>query len=189
MAKKQTRKSPELSSDNVEGNVDKIREILFGGQMRDYEQRFAGLETRLISNIELMSKNFEKRVGRLETYVKRETEKLADQVKTERKARREDGKQGAKGLKELKELSQQFESWCVELEEQIGSETQDLRGILQEQSEELAGMVHDSHEQLSKALAAETRTLADGKLTRDDMAALLTDLALRLKKDNRTSDA
>ena len=48
-----------------------------------------------------------------------------------------------------------------ELEEQIGSETQELRGILQEQSEELSGMIQDTHEQLSKDLTAETRTLAD----------------------------
>jgi hypothetical protein len=106
-------------------------------------------------------------------------------VKEERKARREDGKQGAT---ELKELAQQVESWCVELEEQIGSETQDLRGILQEQSEELSGMIHDTHDQLSKSLATETRNLAEGKLAREDMAALLTEVALRLKKDFKLPD-
>ena len=30
------------------GNVDKIRDILFGGQMRDYERRFQELEDRLL---------------------------------------------------------------------------------------------------------------------------------------------
>ena len=29
------------------GNIDKVRDILFGGQMRDYERRFAKLEERL----------------------------------------------------------------------------------------------------------------------------------------------
>lgn len=186
MAKKQTRNQSGLSVDNVDGNVDKIRDILFGGQMRDYEQRFADLEKRLTKNIELVSSNFDKRVERLNSYAKREIEKLSDQVKEERKARREDGKQGAS---DLKELSQQLESWCAELEEQIGSETQDLRGILQEQGEELSGMIHDTHEQLSKTLTAETRDLADGKLARDDLAALLTEVALRLKKDFKLPDA
>ncbi|MDH3616557.1 MAG: hypothetical protein OEQ90_08805 [Gammaproteobacteria bacterium] len=186
MAKKQTQNQAGLSADNVDGNVDKIREILFGGQMRDYEQRFADLETRLTKNIELISNNFEKRMDRLNTFAKREIEKLAEQVKEERKARRDDGRKGAR---EFKELAQQLESWCAELEEQIGSETQDLRGILQEQSEELSGMIHDTHEQLSKTLAVETRSLADGKLARDDMAALLTAVALRLKKDFKLPDA
>lgn len=180
MAKKQIRNQPGVSTDNVDGNVDKIREILFGGQMRDYEQRFQDLENRLTRNIEVMSSNFEKRVDRLDAFAKREIEKLVEQVKDERKARREDGKQGAR---DYKELAQQVESWYAELEEQIGSETQDLRGTLQEQSEELAGMIHDTHEQLSKNLASETRSLADDKLAREDMAALLTEVALRLKKD------
>lgn len=180
MAKKQVRNQTGIPADNVDGNVDKIREILFGGQMRDYEQRFQDLENRLTRNIELMTSNFEKRVDRLDAFAKREIEKLVEQLKDERKARREDGKQGAK---EYKELAQQVESWYAELEEQIGSETQDLRGTLQEQGEELAGMIHDTHEQLSKNLATETRSLADDKLAREDMAALLTEVALRLKKD------
>lgn len=186
MARKQIRKESGLSAENVDGNVDKIREILFGGQMRDYEQRFADLEARLTKNIEHISNAFEKRVERLNTFAKREIEKLAEQVKDERKARREDGRQGAR---EYKELAQQLESWCAELEEQIGTETQDLRGLLQEQGEELSGTIHDTHEQLSKNLATETRNLADGKLAREDMAALLTEVALRLKKDFKLPDA
>jgi Sec-independent protein translocase protein TatA len=186
MAKKQTRNQDGLATDNVDGNVDKIREILFGGQMRDYEQRFADLETRLTKQIESIANGFEKRIDRLDTFAKREIEKLVEQVKEERKARREDGKLGSK---ELKGLAQQLESWCGELEEQIGSETQELRGQLQEQSEELSGMVSDAHDQLSKSLAEETKNLADGKLAREDLAAILAELSSRLKKDSRSSGA
>jgi hypothetical protein len=65
-----------MSSDNEDGNVDKIRDILFGGQMRDYERRFSDLEKRLTKNIELISTNFEKRMDRLNAFAKREVEKL-----------------------------------------------------------------------------------------------------------------
>ena len=186
MTRKQRQNPAGMSAEDTEGNVDKIREILFGGQMRDYEQRFADLEKRLTKNIELISGNFEKRIDRLNTYAKREIEKLSEQVKDERKARREEGKQGSR---ELKDLAQQVETWCVELEEQIGTEAQDLRGLLQEQGEELNGLISDTHDQLSKTLASETRSLADDKLAREDMAALLTEVALRLKKDFKLPDA
>lgn len=186
MAKKQTRNQGALATDNVDGNVDKIREILFGGQMRDYEQRFADLETRLAKNVEQISSGFEKRLDRLDIFARRELEKLAEQVKDERKARRDEGKQGSK---ELKELAQQLESWCAELEEQIGSETQQLRGLLSEQGEEMSGMISDTHDQLSKSLAAETRSLADGKLAHEDLATVLTELAARLKKDAKSAGA
>ena len=184
MAKKQTQVG--LSAENAEGNVDKIREILFGGQMRDYEQRFAELEKRLTKNIDMIANNFEKRIERLNTYARREIEKLSGQIKEERKARREDGKQGAR---DLKDLGQQVESWYVELEDQVNNETQGLRGLLQEQGEELSTMIREAHEEMSAALASETRNLADDKLAREDMAALLTEVALRLRKDFKLPDS
>lgn len=186
MAKKQTRKAPEVNLDNTDGNVDKIREILFGGQMRDYEQRFADLEDRLTRSVEVMSGNLEKRIERLDAYAKREMDKLGDQFKEERQARRKDEKTSAR---ELKDLSKQVETWCAELEEEIESESQTLRRSLQEQSEELSGMVSDVHDQLSKSLSGETRNLADAKLAREDMADLLAEMALRLKKDLKLPDA
>lgn len=186
MAKKQSRKATEVDLENTDGNVDKIREILFGGQMRDYEQRFADLEDRLTRNIEVMSRNMEKRVDRLDAYAKRELEKLGDQFKEERQARRKDDKSSAR---ELKDLANQVEAWCGELEEGLGEESQTLRRSLQEQSEELSGMISDVHEELSKSLSGETRNLADAKLAREDMADLLAEMALRLKKDLKLPDA
>lgn len=186
MVKKQNQKLSGVSAENVDGNVDKIRDILFGGQMRDYEQRFADLEARLTQNIERVSSNFEKQVERLNAFAKREIEKLNQQLKDERKARRDEGKQASRGHKEL---AQQVESWCAELEEQIGGETHELRGLLQEQAEELSGMVRDTHEQVSKNLAVETRHLADTKLASADLAAVLAEVALRLKKDSKLPDA
>ena len=35
-------------------NVDKIRDILFGAQMRDYDKRFARLEDRLMKDAEAL---------------------------------------------------------------------------------------------------------------------------------------
>jgi len=139
MARKQIRKESGLSAENVDGNVDKIREILFGGQMRDYEQRFADLEARLTKNIEHISNAFEKRVERLNTFAKREIEKLAEQVKDERKARREDGRQGAR---EYKELAQQLESWCAELEEQAHADDSVVS---------VTSQIHDVHAQSARA--------------------------------------
>ena len=43
------------------GNVDKIRDILFGSQMRDYETRFARLEETLAKEISDMLEKIEVR--------------------------------------------------------------------------------------------------------------------------------
>lgn len=186
MARKQTKNQADVANGDVDGNVDKIREILFGGQMRDYEQRFADLEKRLTKNIEQLSSSLEKRLDRLDNYAKREIDKLAEQVKTERKARTDDGRKGAR---EIKELGQQVESWYAELEDHVESETRNLRTLLQEYNDELSAAMQDNYEQLNKNIDSEARNLADAKLARDDLAALFTEFGLRLKKDFKLPDA
>ena len=55
------------AGEDVEGNVDQIREILFGGQMRDYDSRFDDLENQLVQRMERMSSEFEKRIEQATT--------------------------------------------------------------------------------------------------------------------------
>ena len=40
--------APNAADDASGGSVDKIRDILFGAQMRDYDRRFTRLEERLL---------------------------------------------------------------------------------------------------------------------------------------------
>ena len=166
--------------DEMDGNVDKIRDILFGGQMRDYDKRFADMEKRLSVHVERLSSDFEKRIERLNAYTKREVEKLSEQLKTERKDRIADDKQGSK---DLKDLSQQVEAWFGEVEDQLESETKDLRNSLHDQNEDLSTLIRQTRDEINTALTEETRDLAEVKVGREDLAGLFAEVALRLKKD------
>lgn len=179
MARKQSQKQGS-SKEEMEGNVDKIREILFGGQMRDYEGRFADLEKRVIQQIERTNAELEKRITRLDTYAKREVDKLAERIRSEHKERLADSKSGSQ---ELKDVTEQIETWFGEVEDRLDNDTKQLRESLDEQNEELSALIASTRDQLNAALTSETRDLADAKLAREDLAGLLTEVALRLKKD------
>lgn len=179
MAKKQSRKRS-VAGEEIDGNVDKIREILFGGQMRDYEGRFADLEKRLTQRIDQLGGELDKRIERLNTYAKREVDKLSERLKSERKDRLADGKSGSR---DLKDLSQQVESWLGEVEDRLDVESKDLRNAMHEQSEELAGLIAETRDQLNAAIGDEARELQDAKLAREDLAGLLSEVAMRLKND------
>lgn len=179
MARKQNQSRPGVDGAGIDGNVDKIREILFGGQMRDYEQRFVDLEKRLTKSIEQASATIEKHLEQLNNFTRREVEKLAAQVKAERKARLDEGKNSNR---EVKQLAQQLETWGAGLEEQIDNESRELRAIVKEQSDNLSGLLEEAYEELGKTIAAETRQLADSKLAHDELAGMLTEVAARLKK-------
>ena len=174
---KQTQRA---TGEEVEGNVDQIREILFGGQMRDYDSRFADLDNQISQRLDRMSAEFEKRIERLNSYTKREIDKLSERIKTERKDRVADAKNGAR---DLKDMTNQVESWFGEVEDRLDTESKDLRNALHDQSEELAALITETRDHLNSALVSETRNLAENKLAREDLAGLLSEVALRLTKD------
>lgn len=165
---------------DADANVDKIRDILFGGQMRDYEKRFAALEKRLADSIDRTTRDMEKRIERLDTFTRREFEKLGEQLKTERKERTAEGKKSAT---ELTEYADQVEGWFAEVEERLSEETKDIRESLHEQSNDMAGQLSKVQGTLQDELSRETDELASQKVAREDLAALFSELALRLNKD------
>ena len=182
MTKKQSQRRPARTTeaDDVEGNVDKIRDILFGSQMRDYEQRLESTEKRLMDAIERAARDVERRIDRLDKYARREVDKLSDQIKEERKTRAAEGKSSAG---ELNSLVQQVEAWFAEVDEQLAGESRELRNVLHDQGEELTARIGEARSQLQDSLQKETSGLKDEKLSREDMAALLTEVAMRLNKD------
>lgn len=182
MTRKQTSKTNTKVTDDgdVEGNVDKIRDILFGGQMRDYDQRFAELEKKLGQSIERLNRDLEKRVDRLDSYARREIDKLSEKISSEKKDRVADSKKGAG---EFREFTDQVESWFAEVDEQLASDTKDLRSSIHEQNEALSDLIRETRDQLNEAIASESRDLADSKLAREDLAGLLSEVALRLQND------
>src|SRR5712692_10300209 len=95
-------KDPELNSasngDSGEvANVDKIRDILFGSQMRDYEKRFARMEDRLAKDAAALREDLKKRFDALESFAKQEIESVGQRLKGEKSER----------LEALKELSRE----------------------------------------------------------------------------------
>ena len=69
------------------GNLDKVRDLLFGGQMRDYDRKFARLEERLVKETADLRDEVKKRLAALEAYMKAEVESLSDRLRAEQDGR------------------------------------------------------------------------------------------------------
>src|SRR5579863_9865008 len=117
-ARSQGGNNPEL--ENHEGaNVDKIRDILFGSQMRDYDKRFGRLEDRLIKDAESLREEMKKRFESLEGFVQKELESLSHRLKSEKSERSE-------ALKDLgtqhRESAKTIEKRVTTLDDQLAAE-------------------------------------------------------------------
>src|SRR5271168_3544065 len=119
-------------------NVDKIRDILFGSQMRDYEKRFVRLEERLAKASDALRDDLKKRFDSLESFVQQEMEALSQRLKTEKSERVE-------ALKELtretRDNAKSLEKKLSQLEEQLSSAQGDLRSRILEQSKSLGNEI------------------------------------------------
>ena len=159
------------------GNVDKIRDILFGTQMRDYESRFNRLEETLIKEtLEIRDTN-RKKFEQLEAFVRKEFEAVQTRIKAERDVRTETASQMAR---ELKDLTDALSRRIRDLDDRGTTTERDLRNDLLQQTRDLTEEIRARHEELSAVLDRRVHELRDGKTDRATLASLFTEVALRL---------
>jgi hypothetical protein len=166
-------------------NVDKIRDILFGSNMREYEKRFARLEERLTKSSDALRDDLKKRFDTLESYVREEMESNNQRLKAEKAERNE-------GLKELtretRDSSKSIEKKLSQLEEQLTSAQADLRSRILDQSKALSNQIQKTKDDLEAALESEAEALRTDKTDRLQLADLFTELSMRLKDELELPD-
>jgi hypothetical protein len=115
--------------------VDKIRELLFGNQMQDYDRRFSVLEERFQQRMREMEAESARSLGNLESSIKKQLESIAGQVRQEQDLRSDADKELGRGLREqiqaldkrLGQVSDQVARLEREFTERLGHEVQTLR--------------------------------------------------------------
>ncbi|HEX8775409.1 MAG TPA: hypothetical protein VF735_17700 [Pyrinomonadaceae bacterium] len=162
------------------GNIDKIRDILFGVQMRDYEKRFTRLEERLIKESNNLRDDTKKRFDALELYLKNELESLTERLTAEQNARNENAESLAQGIKDT---ARAFEKRAAQMDEQSTRSQRELRQQILDQSKSLNDEIRQKYEELTTLLQREAEELRADKTDRSALAALFTEVAMRLNND------
>ncbi len=162
------------------GNIDKVRDILFGGQMRDYERRFAKLEERLARDTAELKDEVKKRLAALTEFVKHETETLAGRIKTEHDERTDATKDLSR---ELRDASKAVEKKTGQLDDQLTRTQRELRQQLLELNKQLTDEIGRKADEVLARMAQEAHELRVDKADRATIAALLQEVALRLTNE------
>lgn len=158
-------------------SLDKVRDILFGSQMRAVESRMQGLEERLRREHETLRTDFGKQVESLDAFIRSEAQALADRLSAERTRRTEELKSlGA----EIKETIRALEKRHVELEEAANTADADLRDQLLMQSKAAAAELARLGERLGAELQRSHHELKSTKTDSAALSSLLADLAAKV---------
>jgi hypothetical protein len=176
----QTIGKEDVTDPDSAGNVDKIRDILFGSQMRDYEKKFGRFEERLAGETAELREEVKRRFASLEAYLKNELTALADQLKSEKGERVEGDKELAR---EQKENARAWERKAAQIEEQMAKALRDLREHVLGESKRLTEEMEQKHKALSSALDKEAQELRATLTDRMALADLFSEVVLRLKNE------
>jgi len=161
-------------------NVDKIRDIIFGSQMRDYEKRFARLEERLTADALALREDTKKRFDTLEAFVQKEVDSLSQRLKGEKSERGEALKELTR---ELRDTAKTIDKKLSQLDDQLAKEAAALRSLILEQSKQSAAEIETKHRALSSALDREAQSLRADKADREALADLFTEMAMRMRNE------
>jgi DNA repair exonuclease SbcCD ATPase subunit len=149
-------------------SLDKVRDILFGSQMRTVETRLQGLEERLRREHETLRADFAKQVESLDAFIRSEAQMLTERLGAERTRRTEELKSLAG---EIKEAIRALEKRHLKLEESTSMADAGLRDQLLMQSKAAAGELARLGERLGAELQRSHHEL---KISKTDSAALST---------------
>lgn len=163
----------------AEGNVDQIRDILFGGQMRDYERRFEELEERLKRDAERMRADMSKRFDGIEAMLKDQ----ADRSLSLHKRLEAELKSSVESLSNTQEkLGKALRAEALETDEKNDTQLSILRDRLHKVANETAESMRQTHDQLSVTIERVGANLRDEKVARDELAGFFSEMALRLTR-------
>jgi hypothetical protein len=158
-------------------SLEKVRDILFGGQMRAVETRIQGLEERLLRDQQALRADMLRQVGELEAFARKEVQELADRIAGERQKRVEE----LKGLSaELREAVRAIEKRHVKLEEATNLADAGLRDQLLLQAKATSADLNKLSDRLTAELTRSHQELKSTKTDSAALAGLFTELASRL---------
>lgn len=170
--------------------LERIREIVFGAQIRDYAQRF---------------ENLNRDIGRLQHEISRLTEQVSEQNRllSERL-----GAENAQVLAQLQEQSRQFGQQVQDLDSRQGAQMRDLDERLSKQiqdldqrqttrlqdidtkygqrGDELQRILHESEESIRIDLRQNAEALGDAKTDRVSLGDMLVQMGNSLKDGQAT---
>ena len=154
-------------------NVDQIREILFGQQIRAVDERFQTVEKRMSKESEALRKSLEKRIHELENLLDKFRDNAGDQLNRE-SAERDAG---------LNEVTKALAAFRLDAENQLAEMQSDFNNEIKQVRKELLTAQETLMGGLASLQTAQTERsdlLDKGKVDRGELAGFLSDIADRL---------
>lgn len=178
--KKTADADPPPPVDETPENLDKVRDILFGGQMRAVESRLQRIEDRLRREHEALRADLEKQMQALEKQTRKDHDGLAEKLNSEQAKRSEE----IKGVNAaLRDAARSLEKRLAQLDESSNAADAEIRSQLFEHIEGTAAQIRDLAERFASDLQGVATELRSEKVDIASMVEVFSEMAVRLSDD------
>jgi uncharacterized coiled-coil protein SlyX len=160
--------------------VDKMRELLFGNQMQDYDKRFSILEDRFQQRMRDLETESSRSLTNLETTIKKQLESVAGQFREEKDLRADADKELERSLRDH---TQALEKRLAQVSDQLARQERDFTDRL---SHEVQGLREEMRKRQDDMRATTERMFAElsnVKTDRNLLAGLFVEIAKCLNQD------
>ncbi len=164
----------ELTED---GNIDKIRDILFGVHVRDFEKRFAELDEKFSSELGDLRNDLQKKLDKLESILMKETATLKGRIDDE-PFLRDDAIKNATA--EIRKSGEGMEKEVTSFIEKYSESENELRAQILQQSIMLMDSIQKKEGEIMSTLEQQAKGLRDETADRAALADLFKEMANRL---------
>ena len=161
-------------------NVDKIRDILFGNQMRDLDRKFSQLEDRIASDFSAMRKENNSQIESLQSFVESEIDILTSKLAGEEKTRID---QLDDVDSEIKKNVRQLNDKIADLVKSLDKQSRDSNQKVLKQSQDFSSELTSQIDKTRKRMDGYNQELTLGKVDKASLAEMLNTLALQLNQE------
>jgi DNA repair exonuclease SbcCD ATPase subunit len=166
--------------------VEKIRDLLFGNQMQDYDRRFAKLEERFLQRLKEIESETARNFSTFESNGKKLVDSLASQLREEKDLRGDSDKEIERTLREQNQV---LEKRLRAVSDQLSQLERDMADRLTQQMQSLREDSKRKNEDIQYTIEKMFAELSNVKTDRNLLAGLFVEVAKCLNQDAGSKSA
>ncbi len=171
----------QMSRDDVRerlGNIDQIRDIIFGAQLRDYDNRFNKLETDISRLQQETRSHVEQLKASFSSELKSAVEAIEKKLKLLSLAVQEET---ADLSQQIERVNRKFSSTVQSLDEELDKQNNSIREEISQNKNQFQEEIVALRDLVLEELEQHFADLSKTKVSKDDIAETLFALGMRLK--------
>ncbi|MBL4671878.1 MAG: hypothetical protein JKX81_06425 [Arenicella sp.] len=177
MPEKNKRPSAEVINPGL-GDIEKVRDILFGKYVASFEQRFAELESRLEADVEQLKDKLIDKMGSMDKAVNESLARLDTQIVQEKSTRDTELLSLQNNLREAEAALQHA---ITTMEDQANQDLAAVRRSLEESLQDLKDRALATQTELTAQIDQQKEDLQHDKVGRHSLALMLDEVAIKLR--------